>query len=117
MYASYCVARLTREAGVPVTLNGQGGDELLSGYWQCYFLYLRELWKQGQVLTLTNHFAGALMGNGNPALLGQIPFMLRRYRARTKPSLQTSLCKTTGGKTASIFEEILTLDRTVAAHI
>ena len=109
MYASYCVARLTREAGVPVTLNGQGGDELFSGYWQCYFLYLRELWKQGQLLTLANHFTGALMGSGNPALLGQIPFMIRRYRARRKPSLQTSLRKTVG-KTANIFEEILTLD-------
>jgi asparagine synthase (glutamine-hydrolysing) len=110
MYASYCVARLTREAGVSVTLNGQGGDELFSGYWQFYFLYLRELWKQGQLVTLTNHFTGALMGNGNPGLLGQIPFMLRRYCARRKPSLQTSLRKTTLGKTANIFEEILTLD-------
>jgi asparagine synthase (glutamine-hydrolysing) len=31
MYAGYCIARLTRQAGVPVTLNGQGGDEILSG--------------------------------------------------------------------------------------
>src|SRR5262249_28446486 len=30
MYAGYCIARLTRESGVTVTLHGQGGDEILS---------------------------------------------------------------------------------------
>ena len=34
MYAGYCIARTTRAAKVPVLLNGQGGDEILSGYWQ-----------------------------------------------------------------------------------
>jgi asparagine synthase (glutamine-hydrolysing) len=110
IYASYCVARLTREAGVPVTLNGQGSDELFSGYWQLYFLHLRELWKQGQLFTLAKHFTGALIGDGNPALFGQIPLMIRRYGKRRKPSIQTTLRKTPVGKTANILEEILTLD-------
>jgi asparagine synthase (glutamine-hydrolysing) len=87
-YAGYSVARLTRQAGVPVSLNGQGGDEILSGYWQTYFVHLRDLWRQGRLLELTKHFSGALLGNGNPTLVTQIPAMVRRYRARTKPALQ-----------------------------
>ncbi|HET9999905.1 MAG TPA: asparagine synthase (glutamine-hydrolyzing) [Ktedonobacteraceae bacterium] len=85
IYASYCIARLTRQTGVPVTLNGQGCDEILSGYWQFYFLYLRQLAQQGRLLSLLRHFGGAALKGGNPALLSQIPVMLRRYRARSKP--------------------------------
>lgn len=33
MYAQFRVFRRAREAGVPVTLDGQGADELLAGYW------------------------------------------------------------------------------------
>jgi asparagine synthase (glutamine-hydrolysing) len=87
MYAAYNVARLTRESGIKVTLNGQGGDEVLSGYWQSYFLHLRELWRLRQFGTLTDHLWGARFGEGNPDLLGQIPVMLRRYMARRKPPL------------------------------
>ena len=32
IYAGFCVFRLAREAGVKVTLDGQGADELLAGY-------------------------------------------------------------------------------------
>lgn len=84
MYAGYCVARATRAANVPVTLNGQGGDEILSGYWQSYFMYLRELGFHGRVLTLATHLAGALLPDGNPSLLEQVPVMLRRYLARRR---------------------------------
>ncbi len=86
-YAGYCVARKTREAGVPVTLNGQGGDELFSGYWQCYFMHLRELGRRGHFLSLGEHFVGALLRRGNPTLWDQIPVMWRRYRAREVPPL------------------------------
>ena len=87
MYAAYCLARPVRNAGIKVTLNGQGGDEVMSGYWQSYFLHLRELWKGGRLLNLAGHLVGAAYGNGNPALLGQLPVMLRRYQARRKPPL------------------------------
>jgi asparagine synthase (glutamine-hydrolysing) len=109
-YAGYCVARLTRQASVPVTLNGQGGDEIFSGYWQSYFLYLRELWNHGQLLTLAGHFAGALLGNGNPTLVRQIPVMLRRYHARREPSLQLRLPNASAGTTIGILREILAVD-------
>jgi len=110
MYAGYCVSRLTREAGVPVTLNGQGGDEIFSGYWQSYFLHLRELWRHGRFLTLASHFAGALAGTGNPTLIGQIPFVLRRYFARRKPWLQVRLSKRINGHTSNLLDGILGLD-------
>jgi asparagine synthase (glutamine-hydrolysing) len=84
MYAGYCVARAARAANITVALNGEGGDEILSGYWQSYFLYLRELGLHGRMLTLLGHLAGALLPDGNPALVGQIPVMLRRYLARRK---------------------------------
>ena len=88
MYAGYCVARATRVANVAVALNGEGGDEILSGYWQSYFLYLRELGLRGRVLTLLGHLAGALLPDGNPSLIGQVPVMLRRYFARRRGFLR-----------------------------
>jgi asparagine synthase (glutamine-hydrolysing) len=110
MYAGYCIARLTRQAGVPVTLNGQGGDEIFSGYWQSYFLYLRELWKHGQLLTLASHFTGALLGSGNPTLVHQIPVMLRRYHARRRPSLRLRLDSTEDRSSIGPLKEILAVD-------
>ena len=85
-YAGYALARLTREAGVPVTLNGQGGDEVLAGYWQSYFMHLRGLLRSGRLWRLSRHFAGAMFSHGNPELPRQVPIMLRRYRARRKAS-------------------------------
>jgi asparagine synthase (glutamine-hydrolysing) len=110
MYAGYCVARLTRQAGVSVTLNGQGGDEIFSGYWQSYFLYLRELLNHGRLLTLASHFVGALLGSGNPSLVRQIPVMLRRYRARRKPSLRLLFHNTAVRNTTGLLNEILAVD-------
>jgi asparagine synthase (glutamine-hydrolysing) len=109
-YAGYCVARLTRQAGVPVTLNGQGGDEIFAGYWQSYFLYLRELWHHRRLLTLGSHFVGALLGNGNAALLSQVPAMLRRYHARRRPSLQLRVRNQAIKRTIDPLREILALD-------
>jgi asparagine synthase (glutamine-hydrolysing) len=82
MYAGYCLARLTREHAVKVTVNGQGGDEAMSGYWQSYFMHLRNLGRRARLLAIVRHLAGALSWQGNPDLVGQIPVMLRRYRSR-----------------------------------
>lgn len=109
VYASYCVARLMRETGIPVTLNGQGGDEILSGYWQSYFFYLRQLGLHGHILALLNHLAGTLVG-GNPLLLAQIPVMLKRYSARSRSASWLRLRKSLTVDTTSVLQKVLTLD-------
>lgn len=109
MYASFCVARLTRQAGVPVSLSGQGGDEIFSGYWQSYFLYLRELGKRGDYTELASHFLGALGTNGNPDLIGQVPVMLRRYRARRAHSEYLRVRGQANGNGSRILGDIMEL--------
>jgi asparagine synthase (glutamine-hydrolysing) len=47
-YAHYCVARLAKEAGVKVLLDGQGADEQLAGYRKFILVYLRQLGATGQ---------------------------------------------------------------------
>ncbi len=81
-YACYALARLMRSCGVPVTLNGQGGDEILAGYWQSYFMHLRGLFRSGRLMRLGWSFAGSLLPGGNPELVRQVPVMLGRYRSR-----------------------------------
>ncbi len=110
MYASYCIARLTREAGIPVTLNGQGGDEILCGYWYSYFHHLRELARQGHPLRLIGHLVGALLENGNPYLLAQIPFIFLRYYARSRPTSLVRLRDHVTTETTTVFKKILALD-------
>ena len=83
-YAGYSVARLTRQADVPVTLNGQGGDEVLSGYWQCYFVHLQRRARHFHLPETAAHFGGALLPGGNPELVRQVPLMFRRLLDRRR---------------------------------
>jgi asparagine synthase (glutamine-hydrolysing) len=46
LYAQWCVMRAARQAGIPVLLDGQGGDEILCGYRKFYVFYLWHLLKQ-----------------------------------------------------------------------
>lgn len=97
-YSAFCVARITREAAVPVTLNGQGGDEVLSGYWQTYFAglaYLFREFKWGALLGLT---LPALGRGGNPAFIGQIPRMAARALERLRPSRMLPLKRPVDGQ-------------------
>ena len=48
IYSQWCVMRAARNAGVPVLLDGQGGDEALCGYRKYSFFYLDALLKQGK---------------------------------------------------------------------
>lgn len=89
-YAGYRVARLTRHHGVPVVLNGQGGDEVLGGYWQSYLLWLRELARRGRAVALAGHLLGAAAPGGNGRLLAQLPVMGRRYLHRRRSALGRS---------------------------
>jgi asparagine synthase (glutamine-hydrolysing) len=45
VYAQWCVMREARKQGIPVLLDGQGGDEALCGYRKFYFFYLWHLLK------------------------------------------------------------------------
>lgn len=112
MYASYCMARLTHESGIKVILNGQGGDEVLSAYWQTYFLYLRDLGRRRNFWTLAEHLVGAMTGTGNPALVAQVPVMLQRYRMRRQSSTQIRLRSGLAQKRLGILEDMLAMSGT-----
>ncbi len=47
-YAQFRVMRLIHENGIKVALDGQGGDELLGGYGNYYFYYLRDALQQNR---------------------------------------------------------------------
>ncbi len=110
MYAGYCIARLTQKSDVTVTLNGQGGDEILSGYWQSYLLYLRRLARHGHFCPFIQHIMGSAMRDGNPLLLAQIPPMFRRYLLRRKPASLVRLRNTLDVERPGVLQQLLALD-------
>jgi asparagine synthase (glutamine-hydrolysing) len=100
-HAAYSLARLTREAGVPVTLNGQGGDEILNGYWQSYFMHLLGLFRGGRWFKLAGQFLGAAFPGGNGELWRQTPIMFRRYLARRSAAQTSAASESSAAKTLS----------------
>jgi asparagine synthase (glutamine-hydrolysing) len=73
-YSQFCVARLAREQGIKVVLDGQGADEQLLGYRKFILAYLRQLLHNGryvgaarearQFLLSKEAFAGASLAEG-----------------------------------------------------
>lgn len=57
IYLQWCVARLARERGTTILIDGQGADELLGGYQSYFFLRQLDLMDQGRWLTLASETA------------------------------------------------------------
>ncbi|MBZ0265254.1 asparagine synthase (glutamine-hydrolyzing) [bacterium] len=110
MYASYEVARLTRGNGVPVTLNGQGGDELFTGYWQSYFLHLYRQFQQGHYFNVLGNFVGAMLPSGNSEMIRQTPIMYKRYRTRSNPSSTAPLLQMPEATGQNPLQKIMKMD-------
>jgi len=54
IYAQYKVMELAKQEGVTVLLDGQGGDELFTGYTMYYDLYLYDLFKNLNIKSFFN---------------------------------------------------------------
>lgn len=57
IYAQYRVMRLAKETGIKVLLDGQGGDELFTGYIPYYRAFFYEIIKNGDILRLLYELA------------------------------------------------------------
>lgn len=83
VYAQYCVARLARDSGIKVLLDGQGADEQLAGYRKFILVYLRQLLKSGSYGTAVRE---AIAFFCRPDILRTSRFVdARRYLYRSLP--------------------------------
>jgi asparagine synthase (glutamine-hydrolysing) len=107
VFASYSVAQLARKNDTSVILNGQGGDEILGGYWQLYYVHLFNAIKKGRVGHVLNNIFGCLGKNGNADLVKNAPFIVKRYLAR-KNKLSVNL-KIEGQRSSNYLDNYLSL--------
>jgi asparagine synthase (glutamine-hydrolysing) len=81
IYAQWCVMRLTRDHGVTVLLDGQGGDEILAGYHTCfsgYFLDFLKRFRFGGAASAIRRYGAAHGYSHLPLILtGLLPVGLR----------------------------------------
>jgi asparagine synthase (glutamine-hydrolysing) len=83
VYAQYCVARLARENGIKVLLDGQGSDEQLAGYRKFILVYLRQLLNSGSYAKAARE---AIAFFCRPEILRTSRFVsARRYLYRSLP--------------------------------
>ena len=85
VYSQYCVARLAREQGLKVLLDGQGADEQLAGYRKFILAYVRQLLRARCYLrAMQETFAFVT----SPAILRTSSLVDgRRYLFRSAPEL------------------------------
>jgi len=67
IYAQYRVFGLAREKGVPVTLDGQGADEILAGYVPFLAARLATMIKKGELVRANRFLGNAVRTSGSKA--------------------------------------------------
>ncbi len=86
VYSQFCVARLARQEGIKVLLDGQGADEQLAGYRKFLLVYLRQL------IQANRYFRAVREGVAffsSPEILRTSSFLDgRRYLFRSVPEVQ-----------------------------
>jgi asparagine synthase (glutamine-hydrolysing) len=113
MAAQWYVMRAAKRAGITVTLDGQGGDEVLGGYRAFIGFRLADLLSRGRLLELGREFGSwrDLHGSGALAVSTARPFapeaLTRLVRSRTRgagplvgPALQAVSAPTVNGVAA-----------------
>ncbi len=55
LYAQWCVMKAAKQSGIPVLLDGQGGDESLCGYRKYAFFYLKKLIRDRKFIGAYRH--------------------------------------------------------------
>jgi asparagine synthase (glutamine-hydrolysing) len=83
VYAQFRVMRLVRESGIKVLLDGQGGDELLSGYPHYHTTFALEMLRHWDIAGFISEWKN--IGN-SPLTMSQLAMrMLRTMGARVLP--------------------------------
>lgn len=84
IYAQYRVMKRANECGIKVLLDGQGGDELFSGYRGYYGAYALEMLRHFDIVTLFKEFRGS----GNAAVDNRtlLAFMMKILGANILPA-------------------------------
>ena len=88
LFAQWSVMRAARQAGVPVLLDGQGGDETLCGYRKYAFFHLRQLLHERRLGKAAGHLLN-LVCRGDARLFdfSQAQRYLPAWLRRRKPGL------------------------------
>jgi asparagine synthase (glutamine-hydrolysing) len=100
-YSQFCVARLAREQGIKVVLDGQGADEQLLGYRKFIIAYLRQLMESGHYLRAAHEarkflssrdvFSGASMAEGMRYWWRSMPEASQLWPGQGQPQCPTAL--------------------------
>ncbi|WP_297213204.1 MULTISPECIES: asparagine synthase (glutamine-hydrolyzing) [Thermodesulfovibrio] len=83
IYAQYSVMRLAKEKGVKVLLDGQGGDELFTGYIGYYPVFYREILMNFDLKTFCNELKN--IRNSPISIKNLTHIFIRNFVAHTIP--------------------------------
>lgn len=95
-FAQFSVMKLVHANGVKVTLDGQGADELFSGYSPHYVSYIGELARQKQLKHMFNNLGAAQSNFANNQHALKWPFKLFTAKLFKSHFTQTTYRKSAG---------------------